>query len=166
MGYNYRSHLLSKTRRHMKIWLPLVFLIGTLPAAAQVDVAVVVNPVNSVNGLSFGELRKIFAGEKRSWSGGVPVKLLTRAPNTHEHDALLRLLEMSEDDYKQHWTSQIYKGEAQSEPITLPSNGMQKEALRLYPGAIALVEVKDVKPGMKVLKIDGRSPGEEGYRIH
>lgn len=79
---------------------------------------------------------------------------------------LLKLLKLSESDYKQYWTAQIYRGAAQAEPITLPSNGMQKEALVIYPGAIALMDAADLKPGMKVLKIDGRLPGEDGYPLH
>ena len=138
-----------------------------VPAAvAQKDVAVVVNSNNSASSLTMGELRKIFSGEKRSWPGGGPIKLLVRAPGTHERTALLNLLGMSEGDYKQYWTSQIYKGEATSEPVALPSNGMQKEALALYPGAIALADAAEVKPGMKVLKVDGHTPGDGNYPLH
>lgn len=43
--------------------------------------------------------------------------------------------------------------------MTVPSVGMQKEALASFPGAITLVNVRDVKPGMKVIKIDGLLPG-------
>jgi hypothetical protein len=49
--------------------------------------------------------------------------------------------------------------------MVLPSNGMQREALTAYPGAIALVEATDVKPGMKVLKVDGKSPRDENYPL-
>jgi hypothetical protein len=42
---------------------------------------------------------------------------------------------------------------------------MQKEAIMVFPGAIALVDLIDVKPGMKVLKVDGHSPGEPGYPV-
>ena len=130
------------------------------------DVAVVVNSANGTAALSVGELRKIFNGEKRSWPGGSSIKLLVRPSGSHERTALLNLLGMSESEYKRYWTSQIYKGEAQSEPIALPSNGMQKEALTVYPGAIALVDAAELKPGMKVLKIDGHMPGDGSYPIH
>jgi len=92
--------------------------------------------------------------------------LLVRAAGTHERTALLNLLRMSESEYKQYWTSQIYKGEATTQPMTLPSNGMQKEALAVYPGAIALVDAAEVKPGMKVLKVDGHTPGDGHYPLH
>jgi ABC-type phosphate transport system substrate-binding protein len=130
------------------------------------DIAVVVNPANSVDNLSHSELRKIFAGERRSWAGGVTVRILVRSPNTRERDALLRLLQMAESDYEQYWTTKIFRGEAQSAPLVLPSVGMTREAILAYPGAIALVAANDVKPGMKVIKIDSRLPNESGYPLH
>jgi hypothetical protein len=73
---------------------------------------------------------------------------------------------MTEGEYKRYWAVQIFRGEAQAEPIALPSNGMQKEALAAYPGAVALVGLRDVKAGMKVLRVEGRMPGEAGYPLN
>ena len=73
---------------------------------------------------------------------------------------------MSEGEYKQYWIAQIYRGEADAEPLVIPSVGMQKEALRLLPGAISLVNAADIKPGMKVVRIDGFLPGMPGYPVH
>jgi len=93
----------------------------------------------------------------------LPIKLFVRAPDAHERAVLLKLLGMSESDYKNYWTAKIFRGEVQSEPIALFSNGMQKEAIKAYPGAVALVNMQDVKPGMKMVKVEGHLPGEEGY---
>ena len=136
------------------------------PAHAQAgDVAVVVSPKNNVSNLSLADVRRIFAGEKNSWSGGRPIKILVRGTGTLERNAMLRLLGVSETEFKQHWSAQIYRGEAKEEPILLPSNGMQKEALGVYTDAIALVDAKDIKGGMKVIKVDGHLPGEAGYPL-
>src|ERR1700736_6594671 len=77
-------------------------------------VAVVVNENNPVNNLSTPELRKLFAGEKHSWSGGLPVRLFVRAPGAYERIVLLKLLDMSESEYKQYWTAKVFRGEAQA----------------------------------------------------
>ena len=132
---------------------------------AQSAVAVVVSPHNSQSSIGMGDLRKLLIGEKRYWPDGAAVKLFTRSAGTPEHDALLKLIGMSETEYKQYWRQRIYAGEAQSEPILLPSNGMQREALQTYAGGLALVDMADLKPGMKVLKIDGKAPGESGYPL-
>jgi hypothetical protein len=137
-----------------------------LPGMAQADgVAVVVNSGNPAGNLSLGDLRKMFAGTKRSWPGGQAVKLITRGPGCPERAALLRLLAMSESEYKQYWTAQVFRGEADAEPLVVPSVGMQREALGVFSGAISLVNAPDVKPGMKVIKIDNLLPGAAGYAV-
>jgi hypothetical protein len=142
-------------------------LTSSYRAVAQTgDVAVVVNVKNPVNDLSVSELRKLFAGEKHFWSGTIAVKLFVRAPGAAERVVLLKLLGMSESEYKQYWTALVFRGEAQSQPIALFSNGMQKEAVTIYPGAVALMILQDVKVGMKVVKIDGHMPREAGYPLN
>jgi hypothetical protein len=148
------------------LFLGLATLFIAPPAVAQADdIAVVVNAGNPTANMNLLELRKIFAGAKRSWPGGKPIKLVTRGPGCPERQVLLTLLTMSETEYRQYWTAQVFRGEADAEPLTVPSVGMQKEALRLFPGAISLVNVRDVKPGMKVLKVDGLLPGAPGYPL-
>jgi len=147
--------------------LGLALLSLAPPATAQAgDMAVVVSPANPATNISLGDLRKFFAGAKTSWPGGLPIKLVTRAPGCMERLVLLKLLAMSEREYKQYWTAQVFRGDADAEPLTVPSVGMQKEALKVFPGAISLVNIADVKPGMKVIKVDGHLPGEPGYPVH
>jgi ABC-type phosphate transport system substrate-binding protein len=150
----------------VRVTLMLAGLAGASAFAQVGAVAVVVNPKNPVRDLSSHELRRLFAGEKHFWAGGLPVKLFIRAPGAHERVVLLKLLDMSEIEYKHYWTAQVFRGEAQAEPIALFSNGMQKEALTAFPGAIAFVNLQDVKPGMKVVRVDGHVPGDAGYPLH
>jgi ABC-type phosphate transport system substrate-binding protein len=154
----------------LTLFFALIAVCALVPRLhAQADgIAVIVNPNNPVNNLSLADLRKVFSGGKRSWGARLPVKLIVRAPGCPERLALLRLLGMSETDYKQYWTAQVFRGEADAEPIALPSFGMVKEAVVAFPGSISLVESDSVKPGMyvKVIKIDGHLPGDPGYPLH
>lgn len=136
------------------------------PPAPATDIAVVVNPANPIGGMTMGELRKTFAGEKHQWPSGIPIKLIVRNAGSRERTVLLHMLRMSESDYNQYWTGQVLRGEATVEPANVPSIGMQKEAIHAFPGAITLLVASDVKPGMKVLKIDRLLPGESGYPLH
>ena len=154
----------------LSFWL-VVSAFGALlspPAIGQnTDMAVIVNSNNAVTNLSLVDLRKILAGQKRSWPGGAPVKIMVRGAGSRERIALLRLLGMSEAEYKQYWTAQVFRGEADSEPPVLPSFGMVKEAMKAFPGAIALADSRELKPGMdlKVIRVDGHLPGEDGYPV-
>jgi len=145
----------------------LASLIFMPQALAQGTVfAVVVNANNSVTNLSLLDLRKLFSGSKHSWPGGSPVKLIVRAPGCQERLALLRLLGMSEGEYRQYWTGQVVRGEADAEPLVVPSFGMAKEAVAAFPGGITLVEVTSIQPGMKVIRIDGHLPSDPRYPLH
>jgi hypothetical protein len=160
------------TKTHHKQWTGLsaamLLLLACCLFAQQpsppTDVAVIVNPVNPVESISSADLRKIFAGEKQSWSGNQAVFVFVRAPQARERSVMLeRVLHMTESEYRQYWVKKLYSGEVQHEPLALMSNGMQLEAVRSGKGAIALISMQDVHPGVKVLKVDGRLPGSTGY---
>jgi hypothetical protein len=140
-------------------------ILASYSVAQSHTIAVIVNPKNPVTNLTLGDLRKIFTGVERTWHGGLPVKITVRGPDTLERFVLLRILGMSEAEYRQYWTAKVFRGEADGEPVVLPSFGMTKEAVGLFPGGIALVDVQDLKPGMniKVIKVEGHMPGEPGY---
>ena len=145
-------------------WL-LATVVSTTAFAQAGDIAVVVNQNNHVSAVTTAELRKIFRGERRSWAVGLPVRLIVLPAGTPEHDAILKILGMTDHEYKEYWLALVFRGEVESEPTNVPSLGMQMEALSVFPGAITLVKVQDVKPAMKVLKVDGRLPGEPDYPI-
>jgi len=152
---------------NVNVLVVLMLLTCTFAELAQpTDIAVVVNPGNPVTNLTLPELRKLMAGEKRSWENGQAVRIFVRAPGTRERATLLKLLGMSESEYKQYWIAQVFRGEAQTEPVTLPSNGMQKEAILAIPGALVLMDSKDVKARAKVVEINGHLPGQPGYPLH
>jgi hypothetical protein len=150
------------------LFIPLLFWLGSFVCAPAAfgQIAIVVNEHNPVTNLSRIELRRIFAGEKHSWPGGVPIKIFVRALGARERTALLKLLGMTESEYTKYWTAQVFRGEAQAEPLALFSNGMQKEAVTAFPGGVVLMDTRDVKPGMKVVKMDGHMPGDDGYSLN
>ena len=70
------------------------------------DVAIIVNPDNSVNNLPMAELKKIFRGERQYWSANAPVLLLMHAPGARERSVILRaVLQMTEDEYTRPWAA-------------------------------------------------------------
>lgn len=145
----------------------LAALCAACPGLAQEgQFAVVVNSKSNVTNVPLTELRKIFLGERRFWPGNRPVKLVVRPPGSREHTVMLKLLGMTESEYKQYWTQQVFRGEAQAEPMTVSTGSMQVEIIRHAAGAIALMDARDLKPGMKVVTVDNRSPGDKDYPLH
>jgi len=160
---------MKKYRIAIAASIATILLVSTIRISGAADageVAVIVNPDNPVDSITSAELRRIFAGEKRSWNSNIPVFLLVRGPQTHEREILLtRILKMTESEYKQYWVKKVYSGEVLREPLTLFSNGMQLEAVRAEKGGIALVNAQDVRLGVKIVKIDGYLPGNAGYPL-
>jgi ABC-type phosphate transport system substrate-binding protein len=130
------------------------------------DIAVVVNSDTPVSDLSLSEVRKVLLGERQYWNSKLPVTLLIRAPQARERDVVLKVIyQMSEAQFKQYWVAKIFRAEAASPPKIVYSNDMQYELVTAIPGAIAFVEARAVRPGAKVLRVEGHLPGEREYPL-
>jgi ABC-type phosphate transport system substrate-binding protein len=147
-------------------WLCLCF---TVPAVAQghsVDVALVADPDIPVSNLTLAEVRKVFRGERQYWNTNLAVVLLIRAPVARERDVVLKIIyQMSESQFKQFWIAKIFRAESATAPKVVYSNDMANELVTAIPGAIAFVDARDVRPGTKVIRVDGHLPGEPGYPL-
>src|SRR5690242_19357188 len=163
---------MTNTLKHPGILLAVAFFvlapIHNFSSAQSVggDVAVVVNDDTPVTDLSLAEVRKVFLGERQYWNSKLPVVLLIRAPVAREHDVVLRVIyQMSEAQFKQYWIAKVFRAEASTPPKIVYSMDVQLELVAAVPGAIAFVDAKNVRPGLKVLHIDGHLPGEPGYPL-
>jgi ABC-type phosphate transport system substrate-binding protein len=141
---------------------------AAVPAAGQAasDIAVVVNASVPVDNLSLAELRRILLGDKEFWAPGMRVTLLIRAPIARERDVVIQhVCEMSEAQFRQHWIAKVFRAETPTGPKIVYSSDSALEQVARVPGAITFVDAALAGRGMKVLKIDGKSPGQPGYRI-
>ena len=153
---------------HFVVLLLAITLAGTALAQSKVstDIAVVVNPQTPVTEMSLAEVRKVFLGDRQYWSSNLPVVLLVRAPVAREREVVLRTIyQMGESQFKQYWVAKIFRSEVVSAPKIVYSEDMSKELLSAIPGSIAFMQVKDVGPGLRILKVDGHLPGEPGYPL-
>jgi ABC-type phosphate transport system substrate-binding protein len=131
------------------------------------DLAIVVHPDTPVSKLTFAELRQVFLGERQYWTKEVPIVLLVRAPTSVERDAVLNVIyQMKEPQFKQYWIAKIFRAELSSPPKIVYSNDSANQLVSTINGSIAFMAAADVKPGLKVLRVDDRLPGEAGYRLH
>jgi hypothetical protein len=148
-----------------------LFAISVLPLAVPLlaqngPIAVVVNKQNPVNNLSLAELRRLFLGEQLFWKGRLAATILMRVSGAREREvALHALFQMNDQEYKRYWVDKIFRGEASASPAELFSNGFAQDGVASIPGAVALVFWKEVRSKVKVLKVDGHLPGDEGYPL-
>jgi hypothetical protein len=142
----------------------LLLLFVAICSAA--DVAIIVRPDLPVDDLTFAEVRKLFLGDRQYWKGNLRVTLLVRAPVARERDIVLRTIySMSEAQFRQYWISKVFRAETATGPKVVYSNEMANELVAAIPGAVAFVDATHAPKNLKVLRIDGRLPGDRGYPL-
>lgn len=164
---------MNATHKRFAAVLWAIFWCATLlewPSWAQTtrgsDIAVVVHPDTPADDLSLAEVRKVLLGERQYWNAKLPVVLLIRAPVARERDVVLRVIyQMTEAQFKQYWIAKIFRAEAASPPKIVYSNDLQYELVTAMPGAIAFVDARSVRPGVRVLRVDGHLPGDPDYPL-
>jgi hypothetical protein len=155
-----------------RVLLTIGVCLGLFRTAAPVsgqtapDIAVIVHPDVQVDNLTRAELRRILLGDREFWPSGVRVTLLIRAPIARERDAALKdICDMTEAQFRQHWVGKVFRAETGSGPKIVYSPEMALDQVSRTPGAIAFIEAPVTGKGVKVLKIDGKAPGQPGYAI-
>ncbi len=137
------------------------------PAAQTAsDVAVVVHPDVPVDNLTVSELRRVVLGDREFWPAGVRITLMIRAPIAHERDVVLKnLCQMSEAQFRQHWIGKVFRADTALAPKIVYSPEMAADMVNRFPGAITFIDASLVAKGLKVVKIEGRAPGDKGYAL-
>ena len=146
----------------------LIQVLSLLPSmfAAGADIAVVVRPDAPVDDLTLSQTRRLLLGDQQFWNSNLRVTLLLRAPAARERDVVLKVIyRMSEAEFRQYWISKMFRAEAASGPKVVYSNEMATELVSALPGSVAFVDAAQVPKGLKVLKIDGKLPGQPGYPL-
>lgn len=164
---------MTNTLKHTGILLAAAFFalapihnFTSAQSAGEGDVAVVVNDDTPVTDLSLAEVRKVFLGERQYWNAKLPVVLLIRAPVARERDVVLRVIyQMTEAQFKQYWVAKIFRAEVTSPPKIVYSSDLQYDLVTAMPGAIAFVDARNVRPGVKVVRVDGMLPGDKNYPL-
>lgn len=116
--------------------------------------------------LSLAEVRKLFLGDRQFWTGNLRVVVLVPPAGSSERARLLaKVYEKTESQYRHYWIAKVFREEAQSAPKRAASARLAGDLVRQIPGAISVADAARVPPGVKVLRIDGKSPADPGYPL-
>ena len=163
--------IISPDRAGDLLWALALTVIVAVPAnlpaqSSNRDVAIVVHPETPIENITLADVRKVFRGDRQYWTPSIPVVLLVRAPVARERDVVLRVIyQMSEPQFKQYWIARIFRAEATSGPKIVYSNDVANQLAGAIPGAVGFMPAHEVKPPLKIVRIDGKLPGEPGYVI-
>jgi ABC-type phosphate transport system substrate-binding protein len=155
---------------HWALAVVFASLLGVAPRDLRAQdtepLAIVVNRSNPLTEITLADLRRVFRGQRSRWPNGRRVTLVMRDPGAPERDAILRsLYGLAEEEYRRTYLQAVFSGEASDQPKTLASTNGVLRFVYNVPGAIGYVRARDVDPSVKALRVDGRLPGEPGYRL-
>lgn len=158
-------------RRHMFLSKAVICLLGMTIILCPVrsfaeSLAVIVHSDNPTEDISFEDLGKIFKAEKSHWLHDGKIYILMHEASSKEQQMILRILYgMTAKDLKKFWLMKIYQGEISSFPKTVASNESLRRFVEQVPNAIGIIPSQDAGEDVKVLKVDGKLPGEDGYKL-
>lgn len=160
------------TRRGLVTWISLSLLalgLDVSPAAgarSNEPLAVVVSSGSSMNTISLYELKRLYLGDAMNAPNGQKIIALNRGTRTAERVGFDQtVLGMNPEQAARYWIDRRIRGRSGAPKAVDPADIVQKVVSRL-PGAISYVRLHQVKADMKVVKIDGKRPGDAGYPIY
>lgn len=160
-------------RFRLGVWLAALVCWATVSApepgraaAADEDVAIIVNRANPVNAVSVADLRDMLLAERQHWPDGRRITLAVRQPGDPGREAMLRIVfKMTEESFTRHFLHAVFVGQAPSVPRTLmTANGMRRFVFNV-PTAIGYVRLSELDESIKALRIDRLAAGQPGYQI-
>lgn len=144
-----------------------------LPGAAQPEgligqngLAIVVHKDTEIDDLSMYELRNIFLANQQFWPNRSRIILLVRAPQSDERDFVLdSIYQMDEARFRQYWIAKMFRAEVPRGPKIVFSTDMTLDLVVAIPGSISFMRADDVTDEIKLIRIDGKLPSDEGYPL-
>jgi ABC-type phosphate transport system substrate-binding protein len=136
----------------LALWLVAGHAQAQPVGAGSEEVDVVVNKANRLSSLSLEEARKIFLGERSSWTSGKHIAVLMLAAGQAERAVVLRdLYKMTESDYTKYFLRAAFTGRVQAPPKDVSNSSQMKACLAANPEAIGYLRKQDVDDNVKVL---------------
>ena len=131
-----------------------------------VAVAVIVHPKNPVTKITFSELRTYLKMDRQFWPNRKRCIIYLPPRKTVENEILLKkVYRMSHKKLQQYWVRKLFSGEIPAKPTYVPSAKAAISRVLLEEGAISVIPLDKVTKQVRVLLIDDKKPGEEGYPL-
>ena len=140
------------------------------PGRAEADagagpLAVVVGKNSPVDALSLYELKHLYLGEYVNGPDGKRLIALNRGLGSSERigfDALV--LEMTPDQATAYWIDRRIRGQSGSPRAIVPADLAQRIVGHLE-GGVTYVRLDELRPDVKVVRIDSKLPTDPGYHV-
>jgi ABC-type phosphate transport system substrate-binding protein len=140
--------------------------IGTQAQDKADQLVIIVNPANPLNDISTTDLQRYFKAEKTKAPDGIKIVIVMMDVGRPERDAALKhIYQMSEEEYNDYFVSQTFTGAVASAPKSFRSASYVKRYVAENRGAIGYIRASDADDSVKVLKVNGKAPGDADYKL-
>lgn len=126
--------------------------------------AVVASKSLPVDGLSFGDLKRVYMGSP-VMVGGKKLVPLTYPKQSDERQGFdSTVLGMSAEQVGLYWIDRKIRGQS-GPPKSVESAAVVLKVVTKVDGAIGFVKVDAAGKDVKILRVDGKLPRDPGYRL-
>jgi hypothetical protein len=127
--------------------------------------AVVVAKNSPLRELSKFELKKLYLGSNLTDPSGTPIVPFNQVPKSPDRVAFdSRVLDMTPEEVAQYWIDRKIRGQSGAPKAVGSAELLQRVVSRLEH-SVAYVRFDQLLEEVRVLSIDGMSPGESGYKL-
>jgi ABC-type phosphate transport system substrate-binding protein len=147
----------------MKLWRLLLALVWAAAAAGTChakQLAIVADNANSTTNLTSAELGKIFNAHTRIWPDGKPITIVLRDPSSADMQLILRRVFNRPAD-----EARAFIHAHEGTIVIVDSDAAVQHLVANIRGAIGVVDLYSLTKDVRVLKIDGKLPVEQGYLL-
>jgi hypothetical protein len=144
----------------------LIGLAFAITAARAADLAVIVNKTSALVNVSSTDLARYFKAEKTKAPDGKKLVIVMQEAGLPEREAALKgIYKMTEAEYADYFVEATFTGAVESAPKAMPTAVAVKKFVAEVPGGIGYVQLGDADDSIRILKIDGKLPGEPDYKL-
>jgi len=122
--------------------------------------------------LTIVQLRAILLGAGAKWIGGGTITVVMTPAGQPERSGILRIVcGMSETDFNLHfihgWRNadgSVNSGSGEH-PKVFGTGPQVRQSVATTPGAVGFIKASEVDDSVKVVAVDGSSPGQPAYKL-
>jgi len=126
--------------------------------------AVIVHEKNPVKKLSFAELRSFLRMRRQFWPNRKRCDLYLPKRDSDAYGMLLDVVyKTSDKKLQKYWVRLLFAGDIPAKPSVVTSPKAAASIVKKNEGALSVVPADEVAKGVRVVPIDGKKPGDDGY---
>lgn len=139
----------------------LVAALSMASLCAARDLAVITDKGNVTSGVSTSDLSKLLKNDTQRWPDGRKVMIFLSNPSSSDAWLLFqKIYNMSMEEARR------FAENHKDSIVLMGADDLVLKAVAQQPGSIGVVNVYSLNSSVKVMKVDGKLPFEQGYLLH